>query len=64
MIRPASHLTYIHSFGRGASVVFSDAVEYGSAEDKWVKNAEIFLGSILDKNEASLKSMALNDEKF
>ena len=27
-----------------------DAIEYGGAEDKWVQNAEIFLGSILEKN--------------
>ena len=29
-----------------------EAVEYGSSEDKWVRNAEIFLGTLLEKNEA------------
>ncbi len=32
-----------------------EAVEYGSSEDKWLRNAEIFLGSLLEKNEASDK---------
>ncbi len=30
-----------------------DAIEYGNAEDKWVRNAEIFLESILEKNDTS-----------
>ena len=29
---------------------FPDSEEYGNTEDKWVKNAAIFLGSILEKN--------------
>ena len=29
-----------------------EAREYGNPEDKWVKNAEIFLNSLFDKNEA------------
>ncbi len=32
-----------------------DALEYGNAEDKWVRNAEIYLGSLLEKNELSAK---------
>ena len=28
-----------------------DANEYGNAEDKWLKNAEIFLESLLEKTE-------------
>jgi len=28
-----------------------DAIEYGNAEDKWVRNAEIFLESLLEKDE-------------
>ena len=28
-----------------------DATEFGSAEDKWIRNAEIFLGSLLEKND-------------
>ena len=28
-----------------------DAIDYGSPEDKWLRNAEIFLGSLLEKDE-------------
>ena len=31
-----------------------EAREFGNIEDKWVKNAEIFLGSLLDKNEIEI----------
>ena len=30
-----------------------EAREYGNADDKWLKNAEIFLGSLLEKNKVS-----------
>ncbi len=30
-----------------------EALEYGNAEDKWVKNAEIYLESLLEENEVS-----------
>ena len=30
-----------------------DAIEYGNAEDKWLRNAEIFLESLLEKNDIS-----------
>ena len=30
-----------------------EAIEYGNAEDKWVRNAEIFLESLLEKNDIS-----------
>ena len=30
-----------------------DAIEYGNAEDKWVRNAEIFLESLLEENDIS-----------
>ena len=33
-----------------------DASEYGSSEDKWVLNAEIFLGSLLENNQVLNKS--------
>ena len=32
-----------------------DAAEYGSSDDKWVRNAELFLESLLDKEEASIQ---------
>jgi len=39
-----------------------DAYEYGSAEDKWVKNAELFLESILEKEDLSPTSELSNEE--
>lgn len=30
-----------------------DAIEYGNSEDKWVRNAEIFLESLLEENDIS-----------
>jgi len=41
-----------------------DASEYGSAEDKWVKNAELFLGSLLEKEEVSVQTIELNNEEI
>ena len=40
-----------------------DASEYGSADDKWVKNAELFLESLLEKEKLSLQTSELNDEE-
>ena len=34
-----------------------DASEYGSADDKWVRNAELFLDSLLEKEEVSIKNI-------
>ena len=39
-----------------------EASEYGSAEDKWVKNAEIFLDSMLEKETVSASSSELSYE--
>ena len=39
-----------------------DASDYGSTEDKWVRNAELFLESILEKKEVSVKTIELSDE--
>ena len=33
-----------------------EAIDYGSSEDKWVKNAEILLGSLIEKNKVSTSS--------
>ena len=41
-----------------------DAIDYGTAEDKWVRNAEIFLGSILEKNTISNTKEVLITEKL
>ena len=35
----------------------SDASEYGSADDKWVRNAELFLESLLEKEEVSVQTI-------
>ena len=39
-----------------------DESEYGSAEDKWVRNAELFLDSFLEKEEVSIKTSELSFE--
>ena len=41
-----------------------DAIEYGNAEDKWVRNAEIFLGSLLENNEISNTSTEIINENI
>ena len=41
-----------------------DASEYGNSEDKWVKNAELFLGSLLEKKEVSVQTIELNNEEI
>ena len=39
-----------------------DASDYGSTDDKWVRNAELFLGSLLEKEEVSVQEIELNNE--
>jgi len=39
-----------------------DAKEYGSADDKWVRNAELFLESLLEKKEFSFQNSELSNE--
>ncbi len=39
-----------------------DANEYGSADDKWIKNAELFLESLLEKKEFSIQASDLSNE--
>jgi carboxyl-terminal processing protease len=41
-----------------------DASDYGSTEDKWVRNAELFLGSLLEKEEVSVQTTELNNEEI
>ncbi len=41
-----------------------EAIDYGNTEDKWVRNAEIFLGSLFEKNEVSNTNMELNEENL
>ena len=40
-----------------------DTRDYGSTEDKWVRNAELFLGSLLEKEEVSVQTIKLNNEE-
>ena len=39
-----------------------DATEYGSADDKWVRNAELFLESLLEKEEVSSQTSESSNE--
>ena len=41
-----------------------DASDYGSTDDKWVRNAELFLGSLLEKGEVSVQTIDLNNEEI
>ena len=39
-----------------------DASEYGSADDKWVRNAELFLESLLEKEKLAFQTSELSNE--
>ena len=41
-----------------------EASDYGSTEDKWLKNAELFLGSLLEKEDVSVQTIELNNEEI
>ena len=41
-----------------------DTSDYGSTDDKWVRNAELFLGSLLEKEEVSVQTIELNNEEI
>ena len=41
-----------------------DASEYGSTDDKWIRNAELFLGSLLDKQEVSIQTSELSNDEI
>ena len=41
-----------------------DASEFGSADDKWVRNAELFLESILEKEEVPLQTSEKSNEEI
>ena len=41
-----------------------EASEYGSADDKWVRNAELFLDSLLEKEGISFQTSESNDEEI
>ena len=46
------------------SLDLPDASDYGSTDDKWVKNAELFIGSLLEKEEVSAQTIELNNEEI
>ena len=39
-----------------------DASDYGSADDKWVRNAELFLESILEEKDVSIQTSELSND--
>ena len=39
-----------------------DSSEYGSSEDKWVRNAELFLESLLEKEKLAFQTIESSDE--
>jgi len=41
-----------------------EASDYGSTDDKWLKNAELFLGSLLEKEDVSVQTIELNNEEI
>ena len=41
-----------------------DASEYGSSDDKWVRNAELFLESLLEKEKVSTENNELSNEEI
>jgi carboxyl-terminal processing protease len=41
-----------------------DASDFGSTDDKWVRNAELFLGYILEKEEVSVQKIEINNEEI
>ena len=41
-----------------------DASEYGSSDDKWVRNAELYLESLLEKEEVSIQINELSNEEI
>ena len=41
-----------------------DASDYGSTDDKWVRNAELFLGSLLETEEISVQKIESNNEEI
>ena len=41
-----------------------DASDFGSTDDKWVRNAELFLGSLLEKEEVPVQTLELNNEEI
>ena len=41
-----------------------DSSEYGSSDDKWVRNAELFLEALLEKEEVAIQTSAFSNEEI
>ena len=41
-----------------------DGSDFGSTDDKWVRNAELFLGSLLEKEEVPVQTIELNNAEI
>ena len=41
-----------------------DTSDFGNTDDKWVRNAELFLGSLLEKEEVSSQTIDFNNEEI
>ena len=69
-ITVASYLTPIGNNIQGRGITpdiildLPEASEYGNSEDKWVKNAEIFLNSLFDKNEEEEKANQIESKEI
>ena len=67
-ITVASYLTPNGNNIQGRGIIpdkildFNEAKDFGSSEDKWVKNAEIYLSSILDKKELQNNEIKISDK--
>ena len=65
-ITVASYLTPNGNNIQGRGIIpdkildFDESKDFGSSEDKWVKNAEIYLSSLLDKNVSIEKEISNN----
>ncbi len=66
-ITVASYLTPNGNNIQGRGIIpdkildFDEAKDFGSSEDKWVKNAEIYLSSLLDKNKSIENEISSNN---
>ena len=41
-----------------------DASDFGSTDDKWVRNAELFIGSLLEKEAVPVQTIGLNNKEI
>ena len=69
-ITVASYLTPIGNNIQGSGITpdiildLPEASEYGNSEDKWVKNAEIFLNSLFDKHKEEEKANQIESKEI